>query len=475
MNIRVRIAPSPTGLPHIGLARTALFNFLFARSHGGTFIVRIEDTDNQRSKKEYEEEILNSFKWLELHHDEIYRSSERVHEHQQAVESLLRTKQAYRCFCTPEQLREARMRAEQQKQPFRYEGTCYNLSTSEQEEKIQKGEPFVVRLRVINTTPITFKDLIRGDVTFPISTVDDFVISKGVTHPLYHLAVVVDDAAMNITHVIRGEEHISNTPKHILLQHALKVPTPRYAHIPLILDESGKKLSKRSSSTETLITAFRDNGYLPEALINALALVGWNPKTEQELFSMDELIHTFRIQDVQKGGATFSLKRLENINRQHIKKLTPEEILLRIKPYINQDQFDDIFKEQILRGITVEQDRAVRLTDFPEMLSFIFSQPELLKKHIPWKDSSLKETKEVLMHAIATVQNFPEERWEDREKLEQEFLKLADESKKGRGTVLWPVRYVLCGQQQSPGPHELAWVLGKKETVARLKQAASMV
>lgn len=296
--IVVRIAPSPTGNLHIGTARTALFNFLFARQNNGTFIVRIEDTDKERSKKEYEDNILDGFKWLGISHDAFYRQSEREEIYKSYLKKLIEDGYAY-------------------------------ISKEEVTEEGKRSE--VIRFKNPNTK-ISFFDLIRGEVVFDTTDLGDFVIARSETEPLYHLAVVIDDHEMGVTHVIRGEDHISNTPRQILILEAIGASRPIYGHIPLILGPDRSKMSKRHGATS--IAQFRDRGYLPEAIVNYLALLGWNPGTEKEIFDIEELIKIFDVKKIQKGGAIFDEEKLKWVNKEHIKKVPLEQTLPIIKEII---------------------------------------------------------------------------------------------------------------------------------------------
>lgn len=473
--IRVRFAPSPTGFMHLGNARTAVFNYLFAAQTGGELILRIEDTDVQRNKEGAEEQILSNLKWLGIKWTEgPYRQSERTVLYEKAIKELLENGKAFRCFCSTERLESLRNEALKKKIPYRYDGKCREISVEESAQRAET-EKFVVRLKTNSEEPIIVRDLIRGDVKFETQSVEDFVISKGYSLPVFHLAVVVDDAAMQITHVIRGEDHLSNTPKHILLQKALKLPTPNYAHLPLLLDEGKHKLSKRSGGVELSIEALRkEEGYLPEALMNGLALLGWNSKTDQEIFSREELEKIFSLENVQKSGAVFSVERLKWINKQHLKKMQAEQIYCSAENFIANSQFGGFDKNKILKVIEIEKERISLLKEIPEALE-ILVKPVLIKEKIAWKDVSQKETSEILKYAVVYLEKLDEQTFESKDNLNEAFLKMADESEKGRGPVLWPVRYILSGKEKSAGPDEIAWILGKKETLLRLSAGVELL
>jgi len=473
--IRVRFAPSPTGFMHVGNARTAIFNDLFAKSNEGELILRIEDTDVQRNKEGAEEQIINNLKWLGVKWTEgpdiggkfgPYRQSERTDLYEKAVRDLLDSEKAYRCFCSVDRLESLRKKAAEKKVPFHYDGKCREVS-KEESDKRANSEQFVVRLKTDLNEPIIVKDLIKGDVRFETETIDDFVVSRGYSLPIFHLAVVVDDAAMQITHVIRGEDHLSNTPKHILLQRALNLPTPFYAHLPLLLDEKKHKLSKRAGGVDLFVETLRkEEGYLSEALANGLALLGWNSKTDQEIFSYKELENIFNLNNIQKSGAVFSVERLKWINKQHLKKLTAEQIYCTAKNFVESSQFGGFEEEKIFRVIEVEKERISLLKEIPDALSILI-KPTLIKEKIGWKDTANEDTLEILRYTENYLRKLNEQNWNSKENLHETFLKMADESGKGRGPILWPLRYVLSGKDKSAGPDEIAWILGKEETLER--------
>lgn len=415
--VRVRIAPSPTGNLHVGTARSALFNELFARNKQGKFIVRIEDTDKVRSKTEYEQDILAGLTWLRLTWDEgPYRQSERTQLYSQALEKLLEEGRAYQ------------------------EGQAIKL-------KVAAGE-------------IMFDDLIRGPVTVHTDSFGgDFVIARSITDPVYHLAVVIDDAAMKISHVIRGEDHVSNTARHILLQQALGYSTPYYAHIPLLLDEHRRKLSKRSG--ETSLLAYKEMGILPEAMINYLALLGWNPGNDREFFTHEELIKEFSLAKIQKGGAIFSLEKLKAINKHYLRQLTPSQLFTAAKPFLEKKGIDTSDERLLTAALQTEQERVATLAELPQAISFFISLPDYAPDLLIWKKSDVQQTKNRLQKLINYLQSHDVDSvmaWIDSEGL-------------GRGDTLWPMRVALTGREHSPNPFEVAAVLGKQETLTRLKTA----
>ena len=390
--IVVRIPPSPTGYFHIGRARTALFNFLFARKIGGEIIFRLEDTDKERSKKEYEEDIIESLKWLGITYDDgPFRQSERTEIYRKYLEKMLD------------------------------EGTAYVSKESEGENKE------VIRFKNPNKI-ITFTDEIRGEISFDTSDLQDFVIAKSILDPLYHLTVVVDDHEMGVTHIIRGDDGISNTPRQILLQEAIGAKRPVYAHVPLILAPDRSKMSARHGAVS--LRDFRAKGYLPEAIINYLALLGWNPGTDQEIFTIAELIEEFDLSKIQKGGAIFDEKKLDWINKEHIKCL-PE----------------DVQKEMKLKEVG----------DLP----YIKIAPSLDAGKICWKQISKVDTRKHL------------ERVKELAGDDAAIMEYA--TTVGKGNVLWPLRYALSGEEKSPDPFTLMASLGKDESVSRIQRAIDLL
>lgn len=477
--IRVRFPPSPTGFLHVGSARTALYNYLFAKANNGKLVLRIEDTDEKRHVAEGEQDIFDSLNWLGITWDEgpdiggphkTYKQSERAVQYEKAVNYLLDSGKAYRCYCTQERLDGLRETAEKEKKPFQYDNKCREISIEESTKRAQT-ENFVVRLKVSTEESIIVDDLIRGKVTFSGKSIDDFVISKGLTHALYHLAVVVDDAEMEISHIIRGEDGLSNTPKHVCLQRALGYTTPTYAHLPLLLDENKKKLSKRSGDVSLFVKTLREEeGYLPEAIINGVALLGWNPKTEQVVFTLDELKAAFKLENVQKAGAVFSLDRFNWLNKQHIKKLSAEDLFERSRSFIEKSEIkvEDKF---ILNLIRIEKERITLLKEIPQLVLDIVNEPVLESDKISWKNDSKERAKEALAVLSEKIDVLPEEIWSDLSSLQNRIMEIVDKTDMGRATMLWPMRYALSGKEKSVGPHELAWLLGKSETIKRMREA----
>lgn len=420
-----RMAPSPTGKFHVGSARTALFAYLYARKHGGEFILRIEDTDKERSKSEYEQNILESFEWLGLKYDQFYRQSERTEIYKEQLQKLLDSGAAY-------------------------------ISKEEPKEEGQRGE--VIRFKNPNTK-IKFHDVILGEIEIDSTDLGDFVIAKDLDTPLYHLTVVVDDGLMDVSHVIRAQEHIANTPRQILLLEALGFERPVYAHIPLVLAPDKTKLSKRHGAAALL--DFRDLGYLPEAMINFLAFLGWNPGTERELFSLEELAQEFSLEKVQKAGGVFNIEKLDWFNKQYMNLLSPEEIMRGMKQYITMPD------EMFLRAYPVLLERIHKWSDLQEEnTSFYNAVPHYETSLLVWKDSDIYQTREYVENILSILELAD---FSSPDAVKSAVWSYAEE--KGRGNVLWPFRFALSGLPKSPDPFTLAYVLGKSETLHRLKNA----
>jgi nondiscriminating glutamyl-tRNA synthetase len=386
---RVRIAPSPTGPLHIGTARTALFNFLHARHTGGTFILRLEDTDVARSSLAFEKDILDGLHWLGLRWDEgpevageaargpfgPYRQMERLPRYAEAAERLKAADRAYPCYCTPEELDAERKRLEAARLPPRYSGRCAHLTPDQRATFEAEGRRPALRFRVGEGT-VVIDDIVRGRVEIDVDNLGgDFVIVRADGTPLYHFTVVVDDAAMQITHVIRGEDHLSNTPKHILLFRALGHEPPAFAHLPLILNPDRTKMSKRKS--QTAIDDYRAEGFIPEALVNYLALLGWSTGTEEEVLSLDELVKRFDLGQVNKAGAVFDRERLEWLNGQWIRRLEADDLIERLRPFLERDlaagRIDRLPADGEVRAILpVVQERLPRLGAIGELAGFLW-------------------------------------------------------------------------------------------------------
>lgn len=465
MDVRVRFAPSPTGFLHIGGVRTALFNWLFARHEGGKFILRIEDTDKQRSEARFEEDILKNLEWLGITWDEPpTRQSERLDLYEQNLKRLFDEHKAYYCFCTPEELEDEYQAQMSQGLVPKYSGKCRSLSPEALALKQLKG-PGVIRFKMRDHT-VSFSDMIRGKVEFNTALFGDIIIAKGLREPLYNFASVIDDADMKISHVIRGEEHLSNTPKQIMIQEALGLPTPKYAHLPLILGADKKKLSKRFLTNS--LNDYRAQGYLPTAIINFLVLLGWHPSDDKEVLTVPEMVSAFSIKRVQKAGAIYNPEKLDWFNAMHIRTLSDKELAVYLTPFIPPQWTSD--EARLLRTIAVTKERMKSLADFQKEAGFVFTVSEYPASMLAWKEVPAAQTVERLMHVHALIAKddgatFPSEH------TATELMEYAN--KEGRGDVLWPLRVALSGREASPGPNELLRILGKEESEKRLEAAVT--
>jgi glutamyl-tRNA synthetase len=478
MSVRVRFAPSPTGWLHIGGARTALYNFLFARKHGGKFILRIEDTDRSRSTEDAIKAILEDMKWLGLYWDEgpevggpygPYRQTEREDLYRQAVQKLLDSGAAYFCFCTPEELEKMRSEALANKKSFRYPRICRDLPESEVKKRLERGDRAAVRFRTPTEGKIVINDLVRGEVEFDLSQLDDFVIARSDGTPTYNLAVVVDDALMKITHIIRGDDHLSNTPKQILIYKALGYPVPEFAHLSMILGPDKKPLSKRHGSTA--VFEFRNQGYLPEAMVNYLALLGWSYDDKTTFFRPEELIEKFDLSRVSANPAVFDFQKLQWLNGVWIRTIEVAELKERLltlveKAYGKVDRDDP----NLVKLIELTRERMKTLNDFIEWTYFYFIDEGSFKVDEQEKSNlfSSKETAAILKAAyekLAAIENW------NKEEIERVLRGLVEELGEKPKKVFQPVRLACTGRLVSPPLFESLEVLGKERSLNRLLRA----
>lgn len=463
-NIRVRFAPSPTGPLHIGSVRTALFNWLFSRNKNGKFILRIEDTDIERSKKEYEDDIINGLKWLGLDWDEFYRQSERGDIYEKYLKRLLDENKAYYCFCAKEELEADRQAMLSQGMAPKYSGKCRNIPKEESERRIKKSETAPVIRFKMPLKEIEFNDLIRGKVKFNAELIGDIIIAKNLREPLYNFSVVIDDYEMKITHVIRGEDHLANTPKQIAIQEALGFGYVKYAHLPLILTPERRKMSKRY--LDLALEDYRQNGYLAETIVNFTAFLGWHPLDDKEIIPLKNLIKEFDIKRVQKAGAAFNIDKLDWLNSQYIKIMNALELAEKIKEFIPVQWQSD--EKLLVKAIEAEKERIKTLADFKNLADFFFKLPDYDKKLLIWRETSLEKTAENLKMLIAELDKIDEMDF-NKIKLEQIIISITENY--GVGDMLWPLRAALSGKQASPGPFEILEVLGKKESLKRINIA----
>jgi len=487
--IKTRFAPSPTGFLHIGGLRTALFAYLLAKKENGNFILRIEDTDKNRFVEGGMENILNSLKWTGLNIDEgvdldksnnivqkgslgPYIQSQRLEIYKKYIDELIEKGHAYYCFCDKKRLEELRKYQELNKKATGYDGHCRNISLEEVEKRIANGEKYVVRMKVPKENNTTFEDLVRGKVTFKNEIIDDQIILKEDGYPTYHLAVVVDDHLMKVSHIIRGEEWLSSTPKHILLYNMFSWDIPKFAHLPLLLNPDKSKLSKRQG--DVAVEDYKEKGYLAEAILNFVAFLGWNPGDNREIFSLEELIKEFNFKKVNKSGAIFNIEKLNWYNGEYIKKLSLDKLVeLSLVFFEKTDwwkKYKTEDKEKMGKIIALEQERSKTLLDIPEAVKFIFELPEYKKELIVWKKSDLETTNKILQELKEYLETILDEDY-TQDKLQEFLVSWIKEKGYGNGDVLYPMRVVLSGQQNSPGPFEIAEVLGKDEVLNRIKKA----
>lgn len=481
--IRVRFAPSPTGPLHIGGARTALLNYLFARKNKGSFILRIEDTDIQRSELRWIQEIIDELKWLGIEWDEgpdidgkfgPYKQSQRLDIYKKYLKKLFDENKIYCCFCSHEELETKRQEQMARGVAPKYDGKCRNLTKEAVENNLKEEKQSVIRFK-IPAKKVKFHDLIRGQIEFDAGLLGDIIIAKNVDAPLFHFTVVVDDYLMEISHVIRGEEHLSNTPRQILLQQALGFDQPIYAHLPLILNPDRSKLSKRYG--DVALKDYHNQGYLPEAIVNFMVLLGWNPGTEKEIFSLNQLTKEFSIEKVQKAAAVFNIQRLDFINSFYIKEKPIDKLAKLCLPYLVEAKLiDEKFPTKTLEKIVeVYKARIKKLSDIVALTDFFFKDKlEYSKDLLRWQKMGDSEVKESLEHSKKVLSET--QKW-DFKNLEKTLLQEAENFNKekgypiqNRGYLLWPLRVALSGKEASASPFEIAEILGKEKTLKRIHE-----
>jgi nondiscriminating glutamyl-tRNA synthetase len=482
--VRTRFAPAPTGYMHVGNVHTALFAWLFARHHGGQFVLRIEDTDELRSTPEALEHIYAGLRWLGLDWDEgpdiggpygPYIQSQRLEIYRQYVEQLVTAGKAYECFCTPEELEERRQLMLARGLPPRYDGRCRDLSPAEREELKRQGKPFAINFRVREVGTTVVRDLLRGAVPFDNSLMGDFVILKASGYPTYHLAVVVDDYLMRITHVIRAEEHLSNTPRHLQLQEALGFPPPAYVHLPIILGPDRTKLSKRHGAASML--EYAQMGFLPEAMFNFLALLGWSPGDEREILSREEIVQAFGLEGCSKSPAIFDLGKAEWINGEYMKLLPPEEIARRLLPYLQEAGLFEAHPTPermawLAAVVKLMHGRAKLLTTYVTWARYFFTddyeyEPRAVSAWL--SDPAVAEVLERLAEAYAGLES-----WEPGA-IEGATRQLAATLGLRAAQVIHPCRAAVTGTTIGPSLFELLALLQREDVVRRLRRTAELV
>jgi glutamyl-tRNA synthetase len=488
-DIRVRFAPSPTGYLHVGGARTALYNWLFARHVGGTLVLRIEDTDVDRSKPELTTAILESLQWLGLNWDEgpIYQS-QRLDRYREMAVNLERLGYAYPCFCTPEELQAKRAKAEAERRAWKYDGACRGLTPADRDRLRAEGRSAAVRFRVPDSGHTSFEDLVFGHLEVDHRDLEDFVLLRSDGHPTYHLGVVADDLDLRISHVIRGADHISNTPKQILMYQALGATVPIFAHLPLILGPDKQRLSKRHGATA--VGAYREQGVLPEALVNFLALLGWTPPGQKEIVPIEDMVRDFDLTSVSKSNAVFDLEKLAWMNSEYVRHLPVERLLPLVEQELagaglsvrdtghgagdtgqgsRESQSAPPQEDAFRQAVLLLQSRARTLKDFAGAFRAFFTDdfaydPEAVKKY--WKDAAVSALLDALAERLAATEPF------DLAGTEAALRSLAEAQGVKAGLLINATRVALTGQAVAPSLFEVMLVVGKERVVGRLHRAA---
>jgi len=481
-NVRVRFAPSPTGYLHVGGARSALFNYLFARRHNGKFILRIEDTDRSRYVEGALQEIYDSLRWLGLDWDEgpemggscgPYIQSERTHIYKEHAEKLLASCSAYRCFCTSERLAALRTEQEKSKQPVGYDKKCRALFNEESDKLLSAGAPHVIRLKIPFGRKIIFNDLIRGQIEYSSDVLDDIVLIKSDGFPTYHMANVVDDHLMNISHVMRGDEWISSTPRHVLLYEALGWTPPQFAHLPVILAEDGKKLSKRKGAASVM--DYKRAGYLPEALFNFLTLLGWAPGGDHEKMTNADIISSFSIEHISSKAAVFDEKKLEWMNGLYMAERTVASLALEVVPVWKKREWVDSNRDLndpfCVSVIDLLKVRSKKLTELIDNSEYFFKDPAHYEEKAA-KKQFRPETAQILkmlLEKMDAVGSF------DSQSLEKMYYELSEKMQVQPGQIIHPTRLAVSGVSFGPGLFELMAVLGKDTVIRRMKKAIGFI
>lgn len=479
-DVRVRFAPSPTGYLHVGGLRTALYNYLFAKHNNGKFVLRIEDTDRNRYVEGAVDNLLETMNWVGLEFDEgpkkdgdfgPYFQSERLEIYKEHVNKLIEDGNAYPCFCSTERIQKLREEQSAKKQQAKYDKHCLSLTKEEVQSKLDAGEAHVIRLNVPTGQKILIDDLVRGKVDFNSDIVDDQILLKSDGFPTYHLANVVDDHLMKITHVIRGEEWLSSTPKHVLLYDFLEWERPKFAHLPLLLNPDKSKLSKRQG--DVAVEDYQKKGYLKEALLNFVALLGWNAGDDVEIYEMNELINKFSIERVNKAGAVFNVEKLDWLNFEHLKKKDNTEILEMLRDELKESKYSDheLSDELLLNIIEAMKERVTFVNEFITKSFYFFEAPteydeKTVKKR--WKEDS----PELLSKLRDEFENLDNPSKEDYEKT---LKGLAEKLEVGLGKLIHPVRLAVSGVGQGPGVFDLLYIIGKEEVIKRINRALEKI
>ncbi|MEN8193540.1 MAG: glutamate--tRNA ligase [Bacteroidota bacterium] len=478
---RVRFAPSPTGYLHVGGLRTALYNYLFAKRNGGKFILRIEDTDRNRFVEGAVENLIDTINWVGLDYDEgpnkdgetgPYFQSERLSIYKKYADQLIEQGDAYRCFCTTERL--SALREEQQKAKLpqaKYDKHCLHLSKDEIEKNLSEGKPHIVRLNVKEGENVLIRDIVRDEVEFTREVIDDQVLIKTDGFPTYHMANVVDDYLMGITHVIRGEEWLSSTPKHILLYNALGWKLPQFAHLPLLLNADRSKLSKRQG--DVAVEDYKAKGYLKEALLNFVALLGWSAGDNEEFFTIDYMIENFSLERVHKAGAIFNIEKLDWLNAEHLRTKDKSLILNMLKEELKVSKYKDLQLNDDFLLLIIEAmiERVSFVREFVDNSPYFFERPStydesVIKKR--WKDDSV-ELLQKYVEKLSALEN------PIKEDYETALKQVAEEAECGAGRLIHPARLATSGVGIGPGVYDLLYILGKEEVIERIIEALKVI
>lgn len=482
--LRVRFAPSPTGFLHVGGLRTYLYNWLLAKKEKGKIVLRIEDTDRERYVEGATENLIKILKNMGLPWDEgPYFQSQRTEIYKSMVQKLVEGDHAYYCFCSPEELKKLRQEQVERKLPPRYNKGCSKLTKKEIEEKFKQKQPYVIRLKVPEKGRVKFQDLVHGQIEFDLKNIDDQILLKSNGWPTYHLANVIDDHLMEINHVIRGEEWLSSTPKHILIYQAFGWPIPKFTHLPLLLNSDHSKLSKRQGDVS--VEDYLAQGYLPETLINFLVLLGWNPDNNQEIFNLKQLKKIFSLEKIQKTGAIFNRKKLDWLNGFYIRQMKIEDLTKQCLPYLERygslepcdtknSKFKILKNGQIVKFswvkkiIALEQERLKNLGEIGELTEFFFTDNLSYNSNLLfWKKMTIGQVKDNLEQIRDAFHQVQDSKFKFK-KITEILTRLGKE--KGIGEIFWPLRVVLSGRKASPPPVEIAEILGKKTVLNRINQ-----
>jgi len=499
-NVRVRIAPSPTGFVHVGNLRTILYNYLFAKHYKGKFLIRIEDTDQTRLVHGALENLLQVLKWAGIEGDEgpylttdnkvkekgdfgPYIQSKRLSIYNEQIVALLDKGKVYPCFCSKKRLDDLREAQTKNKQAPKYDNFCRNLSKQEAQSMIDSGATYVIRFKMPENRNVVFEDLIRGEIVVNTKDMDDYVLIKSDGFPTYHFANIVDDHSMKITHVLRGDEWLATTPKHVLLYEAFGWQPPKFAHLPTLVNKQKKKLSKRDGDVS--VKDFIDTGYLTEAFMNFIALLGWNSGTEQEIYTMNEMIQQFTLDNVHKSSAVFDIDKLNWINGTYIRKLSVDEFYDKCLPYLIKDNLltpvkdkininstSEKVKPQYIKNILVlEQARIKKLSEISEAIKFFFAPNfDYNAEKLIWKKSDRNATAQNLRDLEKILKKLKKTEF-TAPGIKETIMTYISNNAKDTGSVLWPLRFALSGQDRSPDPFEIAGALGKDQTLSRITAA----